>query len=561
MPNEQISDFTEGTDLAATDELVAVDKSDTADAATGTTKRYKWLTVITKMFASRFAADAGSTDTYAATLDPAPTAYITGEHYRFKANTANTGACTINFNGLGAKTIKKAAGGITTDLADNDIRVGQWVDLVYDGTNMQMQSLLGNAPAGGAGGIGDVVGPGSATDNALVRFDTTTGKLVQNSTVILDDTGALTVPEMSAPATPAANKVAVYAKSDGLLYSKDDAGVETLVSGGADGGSIAPLVIEDANTVSQRNGTTAQITRIFKSFVSVTEYQRLKIDCGHADGIRLVAEALNATGINLLLGNSGSANSVLIGSGDMWPTTSRTYNLGGSSNLWNQVYGFIFISNNASDTSGGGFSFSGGPDMYRTASGAMEIRDPTGAFNKVHLGLGQANVNVALVKPASVQYIESRTGDETAFVYHVSAGGKFTSAQFDKTNTTLADVTGLTSEALTAGRTYGFEALLFVDADVVGGSKYAIAGTATATAIKYEVVFISDSANSMVITSRQTALGGSAGQAGTTAGICRISGAITVNAAGTLTVQFAQNAANGTSSVLTMSNFRVWQMN
>ncbi len=40
----------------------------------------------------------------------------------------------------------------------------------------------------------------------------------------------------SAPATPAAGKVALYAKADGLLYSKDDAGVETLVSGGAGGG-------------------------------------------------------------------------------------------------------------------------------------------------------------------------------------------------------------------------------------------------------------------------------------------------------------------------------------
>ncbi len=94
-----------------------------------------------------FAADAGANDTYTATLVPAPTAYVTGARYRFKANTANTGAATINFNSIGAKTIVKVAGGITTALADNDIRSGQWVDLVYDGTNMQMQSLLGNAPA------------------------------------------------------------------------------------------------------------------------------------------------------------------------------------------------------------------------------------------------------------------------------------------------------------------------------------------------------------------------------------------------------------------------------
>lgn len=38
---------------------------------------------------------------------------------------------------------------------------------------------------------GDVVGPASATDNAIARFDTTTGKLIQNSVVTIDDTGVV----------------------------------------------------------------------------------------------------------------------------------------------------------------------------------------------------------------------------------------------------------------------------------------------------------------------------------------------------------------------------------
>jgi hypothetical protein len=39
---------------------------------------------------------------------------------------------------------------------------------------------------------GDVVGPASATDNAVARYDTTTGKLIQNSLVIIGDTGSVT---------------------------------------------------------------------------------------------------------------------------------------------------------------------------------------------------------------------------------------------------------------------------------------------------------------------------------------------------------------------------------
>lgn len=51
--------------------------------------------------------------------------------------------------------------------------------------------VLESKPAGGAGG-GDVVGPVSATDNAIVRFDLTTGKLVQDSSATLSDSGIIT---------------------------------------------------------------------------------------------------------------------------------------------------------------------------------------------------------------------------------------------------------------------------------------------------------------------------------------------------------------------------------
>ena len=41
----------------------------------------------------------------------------------------------------------------------------------------------------GGGGSGDVVGPGSATNNAFARFDTTTGKLIQDSKLLGADVG------------------------------------------------------------------------------------------------------------------------------------------------------------------------------------------------------------------------------------------------------------------------------------------------------------------------------------------------------------------------------------
>ena len=48
-----------------------------------------------------------------------------------------------------------------------------------------------NPSWGTVAGAGDVVGPASATDNAIVRFDSTTGKLVQNSGITIDDSDNL----------------------------------------------------------------------------------------------------------------------------------------------------------------------------------------------------------------------------------------------------------------------------------------------------------------------------------------------------------------------------------
>lgn len=48
--------------------------------------------------------------------------------------------------------------------------------------------------------------------------------------------------EGAAPGTPASATAILYVKSDGLWYSKDDAGVETLVSGGSASGIAATIV-------------------------------------------------------------------------------------------------------------------------------------------------------------------------------------------------------------------------------------------------------------------------------------------------------------------------------
>lgn len=60
-------------------------------------------------------------------------------------------------------------------------------DLTGYGVNSSNQPTFAGNPL--AVGSGDVTGPGSSTDNAVARFDGTTGKLLQNSVVIIGDTG------------------------------------------------------------------------------------------------------------------------------------------------------------------------------------------------------------------------------------------------------------------------------------------------------------------------------------------------------------------------------------
>lgn len=80
-----------------------------------------------------YGVDAGSTDDYVATIAPVPDGYVTGGLYILVAATANTGAATVNFNGLGAKTIVKA---VSTTLSNNDILANMYCFMVYNGTNM-----------------------------------------------------------------------------------------------------------------------------------------------------------------------------------------------------------------------------------------------------------------------------------------------------------------------------------------------------------------------------------------------------------------------------------------
>ena len=153
----------------------------------------------------------------------------------------NTPTLTSSVGTKGYYYVVSVAG--STDLNGiTDWQVGDWA--VYNGSVWQK---VDNTDAGG-----DVVGPASATDNAITRFDGTTGKLIQNSVVTVSDTGAVTGFTTLSASTSVTTPI-VQASNSGGLALKNSAGT-TQMSVGAGGGDNMSI-----NVSTNLNGTNSQI--------------------------------------------------------------------------------------------------------------------------------------------------------------------------------------------------------------------------------------------------------------------------------------------------------------
>jgi len=95
------------------------------------------------------------TDTIAGTAAPGITAYATNQMFRWIASGTNTGAATLNVNGLGAKSIYKAG---ATELASGEITSGSAVAVMYDGTQFQLVSRPSAAVVGTSGTFSTTLG-------------------------------------------------------------------------------------------------------------------------------------------------------------------------------------------------------------------------------------------------------------------------------------------------------------------------------------------------------------------------------------------------------------------
>ena len=89
--------------------------------------------------------------------------------------------------------IKLQIGGANTDILDvNNTNINVYRHILTDQTSFTNdQELITKKYVDDNASGGDVAGPASSTDNAITRFNGTTGKIIQNSNATVDDTGLI----------------------------------------------------------------------------------------------------------------------------------------------------------------------------------------------------------------------------------------------------------------------------------------------------------------------------------------------------------------------------------
>lgn len=187
----------------------------------------------------------------------------------------------------------------------------------FDGAAEAIKDISAIAGIAPPSGSGDVVGPASSTDNAIARFDGATGKLIQNSVVLLDDNGKLGgVDAIDFDATPA---TAIAERR--LQWNNQQASLQL----GLKGGNVYSRVSEDLFLYGYNNSgspmTKGQVVRVNGSsgLRPVISLAQADGDPNSAETIGVVAETIgnNSGGLIQVLGLMVSLNTNAFNEGDV----------------------------------------------------------------------------------------------------------------------------------------------------------------------------------------------------------------------------------------------------
>ncbi len=127
----------------------------------------------------KYGADSGTLNAMAVTLAPVPAAYVAGMSIDVKAGSTNTGALTLNVNGLGAKTVMKPSGVACTG---GEVVSGAIATFTYDGSQFYLRTAQATSTSTSTGGLTAIATTspihGDGTSGTPINIDnaSTTGR-------------------------------------------------------------------------------------------------------------------------------------------------------------------------------------------------------------------------------------------------------------------------------------------------------------------------------------------------------------------------------------------------
>jgi hypothetical protein len=239
------------------------------------------------------------TDTVVGTMSPTLTAYAAGQLFYFIASGANTGAVTLNVDGLGAKAITRDG---STALAAGDINSGEIVVVIYDGTRFQMinaANSFGNTTINGTltvtGNTGLQANVSVTSALSVGGTFAVTGAATLGSTLAV--TGKSDLPTVSTASANAAVAVITDLSAAGASITSANVGTAVVTTG-----TVTNLTATSASVASVNAGvallTTATVTNLTATGASIAS-----ANLGNA-----VISALTLTGVSVASANVGVAN-------------------------------------------------------------------------------------------------------------------------------------------------------------------------------------------------------------------------------------------------------------
>ena len=268
---------------------------------------------------------------------------------------------------------------LTTDLALGELAINTYDGKLYlkkdDGTE-----AIVTVNAGGAGS-GDVVGPGSSTDNAITRFDGATGKLIQNSTATLDDSGVVSVSGANISGLTASSAVATDGFSNLVSVANTGTGDNVLATSPT---LITPALGTPSALVGTNISGTASGLSIGGNAATVTDGV-YTTDTSTVTNTMLAGSIANAKLVNSAITINGSVTalggSVSVGTVTSVTATSPISSSGGSAPDISISAAGVSTSGYLSATDWNTFNNKGdgAVDSITGTANEIDVSSPTGA--------------------------------------------------------------------------------------------------------------------------------------------------------------------------------------